>query len=110
MGGLRPLCADRRSGRAAVFHLHPAAERHRRAAHGPCPQQHFAGRADPLRADARKAALWTPGTDHAGIATQMVVERQLAESGNISRRDMGREAFVEKVWQWKAESGGTIVN
>ncbi|ESQ80460.1 valine--tRNA ligase [Asticcacaulis sp. YBE204] len=55
-----------------------------------------------------KAALWLPGTDHAGIATQMVVERQLA-AGNISRRDMGREAFVEKVWQWKAESGGTIV-
>ncbi len=57
-----------------------------------------------------KAALWVPGTDHAGIATQMVVERQLAESGaNISRRDMGREAFVEKVWEWKAKSGGTIV-
>src|SRR5471030_791430 len=57
-----------------------------------------------------RAALWLPGTDHAGIATQMVVERQLAESGaNISRRDMGREAFVEKVWEWKARSGGTIV-
>jgi len=57
-----------------------------------------------------KAALWLPGTDHAGIATQMVVERQLAAEGNISRRDMGREAFVEKVWEWKARSGGTIVN
>ncbi len=57
-----------------------------------------------------KAALWLPGTDHAGIATQMVVERQLAASGNVSRRDMGREAFVAKVWEWKAESGGTIVN
>ena len=57
-----------------------------------------------------KAALWLPGTDHAGIATQMVVERQLAASGNQSRRDMGREAFVDKVWEWKAESGGTIVN
>ena len=56
-----------------------------------------------------KAALWLPGTDHAGIATQMVVERQLAEDGNIGRRDMGREAFVERVWEWKAESGGTIV-
>ena len=57
-----------------------------------------------------RAALWLPGTDHAGIATQMVVERQLAESGaNISRRDMGRDAFVEKVWEWKAKSGGTIV-
>ncbi|THD77631.1 MAG: valine--tRNA ligase [Phenylobacterium sp.] len=57
-----------------------------------------------------KAALWLPGTDHAGIATQMVVERQLAEAGNVSRRDLGREAFVEKVWEWKAKSGGTIVN
>ncbi len=57
-----------------------------------------------------KAALWLPGTDHAGIATQMVVERQLAQAGNQSRRDLGREAFVEKIWEWKAKSGGTIVN
>ena len=57
-----------------------------------------------------KSVLWLPGTDHAGIATQMVVERQLAASGsNINRRDMGRDAFVNKVWEWKAESGGTIV-
>ena len=56
-----------------------------------------------------KAVLWLPGTDHAGIATQMVVERQLAAAGNVSRRDMGREAFLAKVWEWKAESGGTIV-
>ncbi len=54
------------------------------------------------------AALWLPGMDHAGIATQMVVERQLAAEGNVGRRDMGREAFVERVWAWKAESGGTI--
>ena len=52
-------------------------------------------------------ALWQPGTDHAGIATQMVVERLLAEQ-KIDRRDLGREKFVERVWQWKAESGGTI--
>ncbi len=52
--------------------------------------------------------LWQPGTDHAGIATQMVVERQLAEEG-IHRRDLGREKFVDKVWQWKEESGGTII-
>jgi valyl-tRNA synthetase len=51
--------------------------------------------------------LWMPGTDHAGIATQMVVERQLAAQG-ISRRDLGREGFIDKVWEWKAESGGTI--
>ncbi|MGE0251566.1 MAG: valine--tRNA ligase [Dongiaceae bacterium] len=54
-----------------------------------------------------KDALWQPGTDHAGIATQMVVERQLAEQ-KISRHDLGREKFLEKVWQWKEESGGTI--
>ena len=53
--------------------------------------------------------LWQPGLDHAGIATQMVVERQLAKSGNESRREMGREAFVAKVWEWKAQSGGTIL-
>ncbi len=52
-------------------------------------------------------ALWQPGTDHAGIATQMVVERLLAAEG-VDRRTMGRDAFLERVWQWKAESGGTI--
>ncbi|TDQ81320.1 valyl-tRNA synthetase [Dongia mobilis] len=52
-------------------------------------------------------ALWQPGTDHAGIATQMVVERQLGEKG-FKRTDLGRERFLEKVWEWKAESGGTI--
>ncbi len=51
--------------------------------------------------------LWQPGTDHAGIATQMVVERQLAEDG-VSRQDLGRSKFLEKVWEWKNESGGTI--
>ncbi len=51
--------------------------------------------------------LWQPGTDHAGIATQMVVERQLAAQ-NLSRHDLGREKFLEKVWEWKEESGGTI--
>jgi valyl-tRNA synthetase len=54
--------------------------------------------------------LWQPGTDHAGIATQMVVERQLADEGNRSRRELGREAFIERVWAWKAESGGVITN
>lgn len=54
--------------------------------------------------------LWQPGTDHAGIATQMVVERKLAETQQPSRSEMGREKFLEKVWEWKAESGGTIVN
>ena len=54
--------------------------------------------------------LWQPGTDHAGIATQMVVERQLMERQEPGRRDMGRARFLERVWQWKAESGGIIVN
>ncbi len=59
----------------------------------------------------RRDTLWMPGTDHAGIATQMVVERQLAKDGqNMTRREMGREAFLEKVWKWKEYSGGTITN
>src|SRR5690349_14697982 len=57
-----------------------------------------------------KDVLWQPGTDHAGIATQMVVERQLMERQEPGRRDIGREKFLEKVWAWKAESGDTIVN
>src|SRR2546425_7523209 len=52
--------------------------------------------------------LWLPGTDHAGIATQNVVERELAAEG-LSRRDLGREEFIERVWRWKAESGGAIL-
>ena len=54
-----------------------------------------------------KNTLWQPGTDHAGIATQMVVERQLAAQ-NISRHDLGREQFIDKVWEWKEQSGGNI--
>ena len=54
--------------------------------------------------------LWQPGTDHAGIATQMVVERELAKNKEPGRRELGRAKFLEKVWAWKAESGGTIVN
>ncbi len=54
-------------------------------------------------------ALWMPGTDHAGIATQNVVERMLAKEGK-DRHDLGREAFIQRVWQWKEESGGAIIN
>jgi valyl-tRNA synthetase len=54
-------------------------------------------------------ALWQPGTDHAGIATQMVVERQLEAKGQ-NRRDMGRKAFLDRVWEWKEESGGMITH
>ncbi len=57
-----------------------------------------------------KDVLWQPGTDHAGIATQMVVERKLASENRSDRRTMGREAFLKEVWSWKAESGGTIIN
>ena len=53
--------------------------------------------------------LWVPGTDHAGIATQWVVERQLREEG-VDRRDLGREAFLKRVWEWKRQSGGTITH
>ncbi|MEK7679086.1 MAG: class I tRNA ligase family protein, partial [Deltaproteobacteria bacterium] len=53
--------------------------------------------------------LWLPGIDHAGIATQNGVERQLAAEG-LDRHKVGREAFIERVWSWKAESGGTIIN
>ncbi len=53
-------------------------------------------------------ALWQPGTDHAGIATQMVVERLLAQTSSQTRQEIGREAFLERVWQWKASSGGAI--
>jgi len=56
-----------------------------------------------------KDVLWQPGTDHAGIATQMVVERQLMERQQPGRREMGREKFLQRVWEWKAESGGIIV-
>ncbi|MCB1366027.1 MAG: valine--tRNA ligase, partial [Rhodobacteraceae bacterium] len=54
--------------------------------------------------------LWQPGQDHAGIATQMVVERKLAADGQPSRRELGRQAFLAKVWEWKGQSGDTIVN
>ncbi|MEN3144610.1 valine--tRNA ligase [Ochrobactrum sp. WV_118_8] len=57
-----------------------------------------------------KNVLWQPGMDHAGIATQMVVERQLAERQEPNRHTMGREKFIERIWQWKAESGGMISN
>jgi len=57
-----------------------------------------------------KDVLWQPGTDHAGIATQMIVERQLAERQQPGRREMGRDKFLERVWEWKAESGGAILN
>ncbi|MDY6471319.1 MAG: class I tRNA ligase family protein, partial [Succinivibrio dextrinosolvens] len=52
--------------------------------------------------------LWQCGTDHAGIATQMVVERKLAKEENLTRHDLGREKFIQRIWDWKEQSGGTI--
>ena len=57
-----------------------------------------------------KDVLWQPGTDHAGIATQMLVERQILKEGVTSRAKLGRDEFLKKVWAWKEESGGTIIN
>ena len=57
-----------------------------------------------------KDVLWQPGTDHAGIATQMLVERQILKEGVTSRAKLGRDEFLKKVWEWKEESGGTIIN
>src|SRR6266436_5540802 len=53
--------------------------------------------------------LWLPGTDHAGISTQTVVERKLKKDEKLSRRDLGREAFVKRVWEWKEKHGGIII-
>ena len=57
-----------------------------------------------------KDVLWQPGTDHAGIATQMVVEKQLMQEGVTTRSKLGREKFLNRVWEWKDKSGGTIIN
>ncbi|MEM8005509.1 class I tRNA ligase family protein, partial [Morganella morganii subsp. sibonii] len=57
-----------------------------------------------------KNTLWQSGTDHAGIATQMVVERKIAAEEGKTRHDYGREGFIDKIWEWKAESGGNISN
>ncbi len=57
-----------------------------------------------------KNVLWQPGMDHAGIATQMVVERQLAERQEPTRQEMGREKFVERIWEWRHKTGGVIAN
>jgi len=55
-----------------------------------------------------KVTLWVPGCDHAGIATQMVVEKAIARKEGKSRHDLGREEFIKRVWQWKEEKGGRI--
>jgi valyl-tRNA synthetase len=105
-GAFRAGANAKARGRGVLDH-DPAAQRHRRPACGPCLQQHASGRADRWHRMRGFDTLWQPGTDHAGIATQMVVERELAKS-QIQRRDLSREEFLSHVWAWKAQSGGTI--
>lgn len=90
------------------LHHDPAAERHRQFAYGSRLPANHHGYHDPLSAHAGQNTLWQVGTDHAGIATQMVVERKIAAEEGKTRHDYGREAFIDKIWEWKAESGGTI--
>ena len=105
-------------GCRALLHRHPAAERDGLLHMGHALNntiQDVLCRFERMRG---KDVLWQPGTDHAGIATQMVVERQLMERQQPDRRDMekklgsaeARKQFLESVWKWKAESGGTIIN
>jgi hypothetical protein len=107
--GIQRLFRRRPRCRKTERFLHPAAaaQRHRHAAHGHGFNQAIMDaltRYHRMRGD---NTLWQPGTDHAGIATQIVVERQLDAQG-ISRHDLGREKFLEKVWEWKEFSGNTI--
>ena len=85
----------------------PAAQRDGHAAHGPRLQPDHHGRPGPLPPHVGQRHRVHSGTDHAGIATQIVVERQL-DAQKVSRHDLGREKFVEKVWEWKEKSGSTI--
>jgi len=101
------LFRPERNDAEPLHHRQSAAQRHRQPAYRPRARQHAAGRAGPPRGLLGKDALWVVGTDHAGIATQMVVERNLNSQG-VKRTDMSREAFVEHVWEWKAQSGGQI--
>ena len=86
-----------------------AAECDGAAAHGAHAQPDADGHHRALASYARYVSLWLPGTDHAGIATQMMVERQLATEGK-KRRDLGREKFIERVWEWKRHYGGAILD
>ena len=92
-----------------LHHRHPAAEHHRRAAHGACPERHHPGRLHPPRRMRGFKTRWIIGTDHAGISTQTKVDKRLAEQG-ISRLEIGREAFIEECYKWREEYGTTIVN
>jgi valyl-tRNA synthetase len=95
-------------GRRAVLHRDSAAQRHRHPAHGHALNNTIQDILVRWRRMQGRNAVWMPGTDHAGIATQNVVERALRKEGK-TRQDLGREAFVERVWQWREEYGGTII-
>ncbi len=100
--------ASRQARRQGLLAGHSAAQRHRRrSTWATCSSTPRSTSPSAGIACCGENTLWLPGTDHAGIATQMVVERKLAEEG-INRRDLGREEFEERVWEWKAEYGGTI--
>ena len=105
-----PLRSAGAARRQTVLYRHSVAQRHRLLHMGHALNntlQDVLARFERMRG---RDVLWQPGTDHAGIATQMVVERQLMERQEPGRRALGRGKFLEKVWAWKAESGGTIVN
>ncbi len=96
LDGTRLLQQRPGPGEEGVHDRDPAAQRDRRASHGPRPQQHPARRAHPLAADAGASTpLWMPGTDHAGIATQAVVERLVFAQEKKTRHDLGRDELVK---------------
>ena len=102
--------ADAAAPKAPFVDRHSAPERHRLAAHGPRARHHRRGHLHALAADGRPTTpCGCPGTDHAGIATQMVVERELREKEKKSRHDIGRAAFVERVWEWRQRTGDRIL-
>ncbi len=98
------------AGRAALLDRHPAAERDGLAAHGPRPQQHAAGHPVPLRAHARHATCSGSPAPTMPASRRRWWSSASSWSARSDRRDLGREEFVKRVWEWKEESGGTIVN
>ena len=95
-------------GEGQLLDRDPPAERHRRAAHGARAERLDPGRADPPPADARRPTRWILGTDHAGIGTQAMVEKELEAQGT-SRLDLGRDEFVRRVWEWRDQYGSQII-
>jgi len=94
--------------RQALYHHDAAAQCHRHFAHGSCPECHHPGYPDPLETHGRLQRPLDSRNDHAGIATQNVVERALRKEGK-TRNDLGREDFIKRVWQWREQYGNTII-